>query len=77
MIYLLQTGGDYTAGPYTVTFPAGMTSVLLSVSINADNIFESNETFDLIINVFSLPSNVTIGDTSQATVSILNDDGKY
>ena len=54
-----------------------MTSALLDISINIDNTFENNETFDLIINVFSLPSNVTVGDTNRATVTIMNDDGKY
>ena len=54
-----------------------MTSTLLTILITDDSIFESNETFDLLINIFALPSNITIGDTSQATVTILNDDGKY
>ena len=53
-----------------------MTTILFNVSINDDDIFESNETFDLIIDIYSLPSNVTIGDISQATVIILNDDSK-
>ena len=54
-----------------------MTSALFDILINNDNIFENNETFNLIINVFSLPSNVTVGDTNQATVTIMNDDGKH
>ena len=54
-----------------------MTSTLFDVSINDDNIFENNETFDLVINTFSLPSNVTVGDSNRATVTIMNDDGKH
>lgn len=63
------------SGPYTVTFPAGVTSAMFNVSISNDDIFESNETFNLIIDVFSLPSNIAVGDISQAAVTILNDDG--
>ena len=55
--------------------PAGLTTALFNVSITNDDIFESNETFDLSINIFSLPSNAAVGDPSQATVIILNDDG--
>ena len=54
-----------------------MTSALFDVSITDDDIFENNETFDLIINIYSLPSNFTTGDISQATVIILNDDSKH
>ena len=63
------------SGPYTVTFPAGITSAVLNVLITNDNIFESDETFNLVIDVFSLPPNIAIGDINQATVTILNDDG--
>ena len=54
-----------------------MTSALLDITINIDDNFENNETFDLGINIFSLPPDVTVGDTNQATVTIMNDDGKY
>ena len=54
-----------------------MTTALFNVSITDDDIFESNETFDLIIDIYSLPSNAAAGDTSQATVIILNDDSMY
>ena len=70
------TGEDYQPGPYTVEVPAEMTSVFFNISITNDEIFEANETFDLVVNVSSLPLNVTIGDIGQATVIILNDDGK-
>ena len=41
---------DYTSGPYSVTFPAGVTSVPFSISINEENILEENENFTLTIN---------------------------
>ena len=67
---------DYSSGPYNVTFPAGETSVQFSVMIYNDNILEGNENFTLTINPSSLPSGVTVGDPSQATVTIVNDDSK-
>ena len=71
-----ETGQDYEPGPYTVAFPAEITSAFLNISITNDEIFEANETFDLVLNSSSLPPNVTAGDIGQATVIILNDDGK-
>ena len=74
----MHTGGeDYEPGPYTVVFTAGMTSAVFNVSIYNDDNYENNETFDVLINIFSLPSNVTVGDTNRATVTIMNDDGKH
>ena len=69
-------GEDYEPGPYTVAFLAKITSAFLDISITNDEIFEGNETFDLALNLSSLPPNVTVGDIGRATVLILNDDGK-
>ena len=66
---------DYTSGPYTVTFPAGVTMVAFNVPINDDNIYEGNENFMLTINS-SLPNGVTRGTPSEATVTIVDDDRK-
>lgn len=66
-------GIDYNSGPYSVTFPAGMTSVLFDIQINDDNIIEGNESFTLnIIN----SSGITASNPSQATVIIRDDDCK-
>ena len=54
-----------------------MTLALFNVSINNDNILESNETFNLIIDQSSLPNSVTVGDPGQTTVTILANDGEY
>ena len=67
---------DYVAGPYTVKFNAEVTEVSFNVSIHDDNILEKTETFSLAINHSSLPNNVTVGDPGQATVTIVDDDGK-
>ena len=73
--YYITGGEDYETGPYTVVIPAGMANVLFNISITNDDIYEGNETFNLIVNVTSLPLNVTIGDPNQATIIIFNDDG--
>ena len=54
-----------------------MTLASFNVPINNDNILESNETFDLIIDSSSLPNNVTVGDPGQTTVIILANDREY
>ena len=69
---------DYVSGPYTVTFPAGMTSVPFDIAINDDMIFEGNEDFILTIDPASLPTDVsvTVGSPNQTTVTIVDNDGK-
>ena len=67
---------DYTSGPYTVTFPAGSTTATFDVPINDDNILEDYENFILTISPSSLPSDVTVSDPDEATVTIVDDDGK-
>ena len=74
--YYIIEGEDYEVGPYSVIIPAGMASVFFNISIINDEIYEGNETFNLVVNVTSLPLNVTIGDPNQATITIFNDDGK-
>ena len=66
---------DYISGPYTVTFPAGVMSVPFNIPINDDNILEDNENFTLTINS-SLPIGVMVGNLSQATVTIVDNDCK-
>ena len=55
-----------------------MTSVPFDIPIINDTIFEGNETFMLTIEPSSLPANVdvTVGSPDQATVTIVDDDGK-
>ena len=67
---------DYTSGPYSVTFPAGVMSVSFNIPINDDNIFEENENFTLTINS-SLPTGVMVGNPGQATMTIVDNDCKF
>ena len=66
---------DYTSGPYSVTFPAGVMRVPFNILINDDNIFEDNENFTLTVNS-SLPTGVMVGYPAEATLTIVNDDCK-
>ncbi len=63
--------GDYTAVPLTsLTFPAGQTSMTVTVNVNGDMLVEGTET--LFLNL-SGPAGGVVGDT-QATGSIIDDD---
>lgn len=73
---VIVRGENYTFGQYKVTLPAGMIHIPFNVPITDDNMVEVNEKFDLIIDESSLPSTVHIGSINQATVIILDDDGK-
>ena len=67
---------DYGSGPYTVTFPAGVTDVPFNVSINDDMISEANEDFTLTIDPSSLPTGGTVGIPGSAVVTIIDNDRK-
>ena len=67
---------DYGSGPYTVTFPAGVTSVPFDVSITDDMICEDNEDFIHTIDPSSLPTGGTVGSLGQTAVTIVDDDRK-
>ena len=74
--YLLTGGGvDYNSVLYNITFPVGIINVSLNVTVINDTVLEINETFNLTIVGDSLPPNVTLGKTNQATVTIVNDGG--
>ena len=68
---------DYDSGPYTVTFPAGVTMVSFDVPINDDKISEDVENFMLTINQTSLPTDVSQHTPSKATVNIVDNERKY
>ena len=74
--YTLAENDDYTPGPYTVTFPAGVTIAAFDVPIVGDSIIESDESFLLAINQSSLPSHVIRGSPGTATVNVVDDDSK-
>ena len=71
-----STGEDYGSGPYSVTFAAGITSTVLYISITDDDILEGPEYFNIMIDSSSLISGISVGNLGQATVEILDADGK-
>ena len=66
----ITTGEGVNSNSYNVTFLAGDTFAQFNVSIYGAS--EGHETlgFDLIINSFSLPYNIDVGNPSQATVTM-------
>lgn len=64
-------GSDYAAKSSTITFKAGVTSVVVGVPIYGDRTVEPNEMFTVKL---SNPVNAQIATTS-ATGTIINDDG--
>ena len=76
MIYVTGRGVDYDSGIYTVTFPAGLTSIPFDISINDDNILEDDEDFTVSIISNTLPDRVTRGSTGRASVIIVDNDGE-
>ena len=69
-------GVDYESGPYIVMIPAGMTNVPFYVAITDDNLLEETENFNLTISALSLPNRVAVTNPHQATVTIVDNDGK-
>jgi disulfide oxidoreductase YuzD len=63
---------DYMAASGTVTFASGAISQALTVNVNGDTTFESNETFDVNL---SAATNATITD-NQGVGTINNDDAQ-
>ena len=65
-----SAGSDYVAASGTLTFIPGQQSQPVSVTINGDTTFESNETFSVNL---SSPVNAALGD-DQGVGTITNDD---
>jgi hypothetical protein len=65
-------GPDYQSGSGTLTFNAGETSKPVTVLINGDTAFETDETF--LVNL-TVPTNATIAD-NQGLGTIVNDDAQ-
>jgi len=74
--YPIGNSVDYSSGPYPVRINAGDTNVLYSIPINDDDILEGNEEFHLSFNLSLLLSRVIVTNPKQATVIIMDDDGK-
>ena len=56
-------------------FPAGVIVVSLNISIVDDSLLENDEEFVLIIGPFQ-PPRVVVSNLHQATITIMDNDGK-
>ena len=74
---LLSYTEDYRSGPYDVTFSSGSAYSSTYIDITDDNVVESTEIFILTIDTNSLPTGISPGSTTQAIVTISDDDGNY
>ena len=77
--YNSLTGDDYIFEEmYEVTLYSGETNVSIDVTINNDNIPESDETFSLIINNNVLSDDIAFNTNKKTRVTITDDDnGMY
>ena len=70
----MTAGSDYEAGPYTVTFTAGVMSAIVMVSTMDDNTTELSEYFKVMIMSTDQPGAVEIGPSDMALVTIEDND---
>ena len=75
-VCIITGGDDYAPGPFSVTIPAGETSVPFNISIIDDNIFEANELFTLTIDSSSLSSRVLVQPGCMAIITIVDNEGE-
>jgi len=75
----LFTGGgvDYNSGPYIIRFPIGITIIPVDVIITSDDINEGVESFEVAIDSGSLHTWVTLGNFSEANVTITDENCKF
>ena len=74
-LVLTGVGVDYISGPYIVSFPTRVTHVSFNAPITNDIILEGDESFNLIIDSFSLSTGVSVSNPAQTTITIVDDDG--
>jgi len=65
-----KAGSDYVGASGTLTFAPGETTKTISISVNGDSTYETDEAFTVNL---SNPSGATLG-TATGTVTITNDD---
>ncbi|MDQ6988236.1 MAG: DUF1566 domain-containing protein [Mariprofundaceae bacterium] len=65
---------DYTAKRGILTIPPGSTMATITVAVNGDTVYESDET--LIVMLSAPSANLTLG-TASATGTIINDDVRH
>lgn len=71
--YLTGRCNNFQSGPFEVIFPNGTTRVNFSVNITDDDVYEVNESFNLVI-VTNLPTLVNLGHPNKAAITIVDDE---
>ena len=71
------TNPDFDDGPHDVEFPINTTMALFNIEITDDVILEIDEDFMLSIDSTQLIPQVYLGNISQASALIIDDDRKY
>ena len=74
-LYAYIDGNDFIFDPLNLTFMAGNINSVFSITINDDNLFEINETFDLNIT-YPSSTPLSVGNRT-ATIEILDNDRKH
>lgn len=67
-------GDDLIYVTQNVTFLAGSINTMFNVTINNDDIFETNETFNLVL--FIVPSQRSINITNDTTTVVIVDNDR-
>ena len=65
---------DYKTGPFSISIPAGKEEESFNVPIKDDDVYESDESFELVINRVRLPSRISRAHKYTSTVTILNNE---
>lgn len=79
MISLCIAPADYAARlDFQVVFAAGETEQFVEVGIEVDNVYESSlEEFQAVLSLPAGSTGVVLGQQSQATATIQDNDGKF
>ena len=71
----LLSVGDFTPGPYEVTFPAGQTTQVLNISITNDELFEADTNdFHVFIDNFASNCSIRTAPINEVQVQIVDED---
>ena len=75
--YFVDSDFNCTSHTVVVNFPINATSATFDIPLIDDTDYEDNESFTVTVDTSSkLPPDVSIGVTNEATVTIVDDDGK-
>ena len=73
-----QGGADFVSQQFQLNFPAGEIRANFNITIVDDRVIENMESFQLLLSISAEPTykGVQVGPNSEATVTIMDDDGE-